>query len=60
LNTQIKILLDQAKIVAQELTRRGELRQQSNADYSGMEEYMKYTQGNIARRELENERGMNR
>lgn len=54
LNAQIKILLDEAKMVARELTRDGELRQQSNADYSGLEQYMNYTQQNVARSELEN------
>jgi hypothetical protein len=48
LNARIKILLDEAKMVARELTRDGELRQQSNADYSGLEQYMNYTQQNVA------------
>lgn len=60
LNAQIKILLDEAKMVARELTRDGELRQQSNADYSGMEQYMKYAQQNVAQSEVENERGPSR
>lgn len=54
LNAQLQNILDQVQAEVRGRVRDGELRQQSNGDYAGMQQYLAYTQQNIARSEAEN------